>query len=75
VDDAFLVAGSDDCAKMLGLDPAQFKTEQFAKVFGGISLLDGQKAWATVYGVCACVCVCLRVCACVCLRVCVCVCV
>jgi len=50
VDDAFLVAGSGDCAKMLGLDPAQFKTEQFAKVFGGISLLDGQKAWATVYG-------------------------
>jgi len=62
VDDAFLVAGSDDCAKMLGLDPTQFKTEQFAKVFGGISLLDGQKAWATVYGVCVCVSVCLYVC-------------
>jgi len=50
VADPRLVAGSAECAALLGLDPAELESPEFARVFGGNGLLPGMDPFAMAYG-------------------------
>ncbi|MFK7818463.1 MAG: YdiU family protein [Planctomycetaceae bacterium] len=45
-----LIGWSKEVAEFLGLDVAEFETQQFADVFGGNALLDGMDPFAMCYG-------------------------
>ena len=45
-----LVAGSPECAALIGLDPAELESEEFAGVFGGNALIPGMDPFAMAYG-------------------------
>ena len=45
-----LLAHSREVAELIGLDPAECATDQFAQVFGGNQLLDGMDPFAMCYG-------------------------
>jgi len=45
-----LVAGSTECAALIGLDPAELEREEFARVFGGNALVPGMDPFAMAYG-------------------------
>lgn len=45
-----LVAGSPECAALIGLDPAELGSEEFARVFGGNALVPGMDPFAMAYG-------------------------
>mmetsp|Transcript_48257 Transcript_48257/g.114829 ORF Transcript_48257/g.114829 Transcript_48257/m.114829 type:complete len:659 (-) Transcript_48257:175-2151(-) len=46
-----MVAFSPECATLIGLDPAECSSEEFAAVMGGNAPVPGSaSAWATVYG-------------------------
>ncbi len=45
-----LVAGSVECAALLGLDPAELETDDFARVFSGSALVPGMEPFAMTYG-------------------------
>lgn len=45
-----LVAGSRECAELIGLSPAAFASDDFAAVFGGNALLKGMDPFAMTYG-------------------------
>jgi len=50
VEKPYLVSYSKECAELIGLEPEECKTDDFAQVFGGNKMLEGMEAWATVYG-------------------------
>lgn len=45
-----LVAASAECAALIGLDPEELETEDFARVFGGNALVPGMDPYAMTYG-------------------------
>ena len=45
-----VVAASSECAELIGLDPAELGTEDFARVFGGNALVPGMDPYAMTYG-------------------------
>ncbi|MFT6831006.1 MAG: hypothetical protein ACJAZN_001163 [Planctomycetota bacterium] len=45
-----LVAGSTECAKLVGLDPLELETDDFARVFSGNALVPGMDPFAMTYG-------------------------
>ncbi|MEC8496115.1 MAG: protein adenylyltransferase SelO family protein, partial [Planctomycetota bacterium] len=45
-----VVAASPECAALIGLDPAELETEDFARVFGGNALVPGMDPYAMTYG-------------------------
>ena len=45
-----LVAGSVECATLIGLDPAELGSEDFARVFSGNGLVPGMDPFAMTYG-------------------------
>lgn len=45
-----LVAASPECARLIGLDPAETQTEDFARVFSGNGLVPGMDPFAMTYG-------------------------
>ena len=45
-----VVAASQECAELIGLDPAELGTEDFARVFGGNALVPGMDPYAMTYG-------------------------
>ncbi len=48
--DPAVVAVSSDVAGMLGMEPSDVESEQFAQVFSGNELLDGMQPFAANYG-------------------------
>ena len=45
-----LVAGSAECADLIGLEAAELETEDFARVFSGNGLVPGMDPFAMTYG-------------------------
>ena len=45
-----LVAGSRECATLIGLEPSELEGEDFARVFGGNALVPGMDPFAMAYG-------------------------
>ncbi|MDQ9170563.1 YdiU family protein [Oxalobacteraceae bacterium R-40] len=45
----YLVCASESAAQLIGLDPAQFRTERFVEIFSGNSILPSSTPLAAVY--------------------------
>ena len=45
-----LIAGSSEVADLIGLDPAELASEEFAQVFGGNKVLEAMDPFAMCYG-------------------------
>ncbi|MDG1490518.1 MAG: hypothetical protein P8R43_01415, partial [Planctomycetota bacterium] len=44
-----LIAGSRECATLIGLEPSELEGEDFARVFGGNALVPGMDPFAMAY--------------------------